>query len=314
MPGTRDFLSGKLRSRYHIEGVQVTVGSAIGTGNNTKITCDILKEKYNLLCQILSDYGQAAIAFSGGVDSTLLLKAARDALGDRVIAVTVASHFFPRREYQETVEFCREQGIRQLVCRVNELEIPGFSQNPANRCYLCKKNFFRKIQEMAREQGIGVVAEGSNLDDLGDYRPGMQAIAELGIVSPLREAGLNKAQIRELSRDLGLSAWDKPAYACLATRVPYGEEITAEKLFMVEQAEEFLGSVGFRQRRVRVHGKSARIELLPEDFARIVENGLREQVVAKFEEIGFEYVALDLKGYRTGSMNIGLNQDLTQEI
>lgn len=197
------------------------MGSAIGTGNR-KITSGILNEKYNLLCQILSDYGQAAIAFSGGVDSTLLLKAARDALGDR-------------------------------------------------------------------------------------------AIAELGIVSPLREAGLNKAQIRELSRDMGLSAWDKPAYACLATRIPYGEEITAEKLFMVEQAEEFLGSVGFRQRRVRVHGKSARIELLPEDFARIVENGLRERVVAKFGEIGFAYVALDLKGYRTGSMNIGLKQDLTQE-
>lgn len=274
-----------------------------------KITDDILKEKYTRLCQILSGYGQAAIAFSGGVDSTLLLETARDVLGDRAIAITVASRSFPEREYRETVDFCRERGIRQLVCRVDELEIPGFSQNPPDRCYLCKKNFFQRIRETAAEQGIGVVAEGSNQDDLGDYRPGLRAIAELGIVSPLREAGLHKAQIRGLSKGLGLAAWDKPAYACLATRIPYGEEITAEKLRMVERAEEFLGSVGFRQRRVRVHGRSARIELLLGEFDRIMENGLRERVVASFEEIGFDYVALDLKGYRAGSMNTGLNQD-----
>ncbi|MCM1552796.1 MAG: ATP-dependent sacrificial sulfur transferase LarE [Butyrivibrio sp.] len=279
---------------------------------NAKITDGILKEKYNILLRILSGYGHVAIAFSGGVDSTLLLQAARDALGDRAVAVTVVSHSFPEREYQETVDFCRERGIRQLVCRVNELEIEGFAQNPPERCYLCKRNFFQKIQELAREQGIGVVAEGSNLDDMGDYRPGMRAIAELGIVSPLREAGLDKAQIRALARDLGLSAWDKPAYACLATRIPYGEEITAEKLSMVEQAEELLGSAGFRQRRVRIHGRSARIELLTEDFARITENDLRERIVARFEELGFDYVALDLKGYRTGSMNTGLNRDLIQ--
>ena len=238
----------------------------------------------------------------------MLLKIAHDVLGDRAIAVTVSSAFIAHREIHEAESFCAENGIAQEVITVDESEIPHFTENPPDRCYLCKREIFSRILETARKHNITHVLDGSNVDDLGDYRPGLKALQELSIKSPLREAGLTKAEIRELSRDLGLPTWEKPSYACLASRFMYGENITREKLRMVERAEEVLQSMGFRQMRVRLHGKIARIEILPEDFSRIVQDEIRTKVYDALKDLGFSYVTLDLKGYRTGSMNETLSR------
>ena len=260
-------------------------------------------KKSELLKELLSGLGSLAVAFSGGVDSTFLLRMAREALGDKAVAITAVSDFFPARERSEAADFCAAHGIRQLVVPVRACEIEGFAENPRDRCYLCKKSLFRKFLDTAAAAGIPWVAEGSNLDDTGDYRPGLRAIEELGIRSPLREVGLTKAEIRELSRDLELPTWDKPSYACLASRFPYGETITPEKLGMVDRAEQLLLELGFRQHRVRIHGAVARIELLPEDFPRLMEPEIRQRVYDSLRADGFAYVTLDLRGYRTGSMN-----------
>jgi len=260
-----------------------------------------IEAKLARLRTLLRETGGIAIAFSSGVDSTFLLKVAHEELGERVVAVTARSHSFPKREQDEAAAFCAREGIRQVVVESEELTIPGFRQNPANRCYLCKKELFTKILEIARAEGLSAVAEGSNMDDLGDYRPGLQAVRELGIRSPLREAELTKDEIRALSRRMGLPTWNKPSFACLASRFPYGEEITAERLGRVERAEQFLMDLGFGQVRVRSHGDLARIELCSEDIPKAVEQ--REKIYAALKEFGFAYVALDLLGYRTGSMN-----------
>ncbi len=262
-----------------------------------------IRNKYDHLLEILREKKKLAVAFSGGVDSTFLLYAAKQALGDDITAFTVMSVFSPERESREAKQFCAEHGIRQVLVPVDVLKVEGIACNPVDRCYLCKKALFGKLLEMAKERGIDSVAEGSNLDDMGDYRPGMKAIGELKVLSPLREAELTKAQIRELSRAFHLPVWNKPSFACLASRFAYGETITEEKLGMVERAEELLRSLGFVQFRVRIDRKTARIEVLPEQFARLAEDAVRVRVTEELHRMGFSYVSMDLDGYRTGSMN-----------
>ena len=268
-----------------------------------------MRTKYSALKEYVQSLGSLAVAFSGGVDSTFLLKTAHDVLGDRVIAVTARSSSFPEREFQAAADFCLKEGIRHVICESEELDIEGFSQNPINRCYLCKNELLTKIWAIARQQGLAHVAEGSNLDDEGDYRPGLIAVKEQGVKSPLRHVGLNKQEIRELSREIGLPTWNKQSFACLSSRLPYGESITVAKLSMIDQAEQLLLERGFRQVRVRHHGNLARIEVDREGFALVENQTLRESIYHEFKKIGFTYVALDLLGYRMGSMNEALRED-----
>ena len=262
---------------------------------------DELHRKYQALQDDLRSLGGVVIAFSSGVDSTFLLKTAHNVLGDRCMAVTARSCSFPKRELDEAEDFCKQQGIRHTVIDSEELSVEGFAQNPKNRCYLCKRELFTKILNVAKENGLPYVAEGSNLDDNGDYRPGLTAVAELGIKSPLREANLTKAEIRQLSRELDLPTWDKQSFACLASRFVYGETITEEKLSMVDRAEQRLLDLGFHQVRVRIHGAIARIEVDPSELSKILDNA--PELNAYFQQLGFTYVTLDLGGYKMGSMN-----------
>ena len=262
-----------------------------------------LHEKYEKLRTYLKNLGGVAVAFSSGVDSTFLLRVAHDVLGDRAVAVTASSCSFPARELNEAKTYCAENGIEHIIVASEELDIDGFRQNPENRCYLCKHELFEKILKIAEEKGLPAVVEGSNMDDNGDYRPGLAAVKELGIKSPLRYAELYKAEIRELSRELGLPTWDKQSFACLSSRFVYGETISETKLGMVDKAEQLLLDMGFRQVRVRIHDKMARIEVQPQDIPRLVEEVNRETIAQKLREYGFTYVTVDLIGYRTGSMN-----------
>ncbi len=263
----------------------------------------VLQDKFGVLKDNIKEMKSVAVAYSGGVDSTFLLKAAHDVLHENAVALTARSYIHTEREFRQAVEFAQKIGARQVVIDSEELEIEGFSDNPVNRCYLCKKALFSKIGEWARQHHIRHVADGSNVDDLGDYRPGNQAAKELGVVSPLQEACLNKDEIRILSKELRLPTWDKPAFACLASRFPYGQRITREKLRQVDQGEQFLLDLGLRQARVRHHGDVARIEVSIDERIKFFDTALMDKVYEKFIRFGFTYVSLDLKGYRTGSMN-----------
>lgn len=262
-----------------------------------------LLNKYKRLIEYLTSLRSVAVAFSSGVDSTFLLYAANEALNEKVIAVTATSYTFPERELKEAKAYCEKMGIQHILVKSEELEIEGFSHNPKNRCYLCKRELFEKIQKVADTYQIDFIVEGSNLDDNGDYRPGLQAIAELGIKSPLREVGFTKEEIRELSQHFQIPTWNKQSFACLSSRFPYGDLISEKKLKMVDSAEQLLIDLGFHQLRVRIHGNMARIELDPSEFDKFMKEEIRNLVYKEFKNYGFSYITLDIRGYRTGSMN-----------
>ena len=263
-----------------------------------------LQAKVAKLQLLLKSYGSAAIAFSAGVDSTVLLKAAKEVLGpEQVLALTVQSVLVPAEEVAEAKAFCQAEGLRHTVLTLDPLLYYDVRTNPPERCYFCKRLVIDKLREAAARENIAHLLDGTNVSDGQDYRPGSQALRELRVISPLQEAGMDKADIRAYARELGLAVADKPSAACLASRIPYGEELSAAKLQRIDQAETFLRTEGFVQLRVRSHENIARIELLPADMARFMASGLYEKTVSKFKELGFTYVTLDLQGYRMGSLN-----------
>jgi len=263
-----------------------------------------LKTKTEKLEEIFRTMGRVLVAYSGGVDSTLLLKVAKDVLGDgNVLAVTALSSLYPERELTGVKKLIQTLGVRHLLIESNELEIAGFSKNPPDRCYYCKKELYGELLNLAKKESIPFIVEGSTLDDDKDHRPGRVAIQELGIRSPLKEALFTKTDVRQLSKGLSLPTWDKPSFACLASRFPYGEEITPEGLRMVDEAEDFLFRLGFKQVRVRHYQNLARIEILQEEMGRLMGGALRGKVVSHLKGIGYKYVTLDLQGFRSGSMN-----------
>lgn len=263
----------------------------------------VLQKKYQTLRAILVDMGDLIVGMSGGVDSVLLAKVAHDLLGTRALAVTADSPSLPRRELAEAEELARQIGVRHLVIKTEELNDPRYAANPTNRCYFCKSELFTRLEQLAAELGFRWLAYGENQDDQGDHRPGSRAAGEHNVRAPLKEAEFTKADIRRLAEYLGLPVWDKPAFACLGSRFPYGVEITPERLAQVEAAEDLLWTLGFEQFRVRHHAEIARIEVPPEQMGKLL--ALADRVVAEFQQLGYTYVTMDLAGYQRGSMNKG---------
>lgn len=267
----------------------------------SKVDEALANEKFGNLKNIIKAHGSALIAFSGGVDSSFLAAAARDAIGDRVVLATAISETFPKHELEVSKAFAAGLGVRQIFIESSELDIDEFKKNPKNRCYFCKKELFTKFLKMAADMGIAKVYSGANFDDLDDFRPGITAQRELGIASPLMEAKLTKNEIRWLSKNMGLSSWERPQMACLTSRFPYGVELSREKFSMVERCEDLLRTEGFAQYRVRCHGEVARIEIDPADFSKLM--AIRDKISAEFKKAGFKFVSLDIDGFRTGSFN-----------
>ncbi len=262
------------------------------------------KSKLERLNSILKEMGSCVVAYSGGVDSTFLLKVARDALGDKVASATAISATYPDDEYLQARRMAKYLGARHIIVRTRELEIEGFSDNSTQRCYYCKKELYMHLAQIAKRERLSWVVDGSNLDDENDFRPGRAAAKEMGVRSPLMEAKLTKSDIRRLSKQMGLSTWDKPSLACLASRFAYGDKISEAKLKMVDCGEKFLKSFGIKQVRLRHHGDIARIEVWGKDMRKFLNKDFREKIISKLKRLGYRYVTLDLEGYRTGSMNL----------
>jgi len=264
---------------------------------------DPLQAKYEALQQTLAEMGGVVIGFSGGVDSTFLLKVAHDVLNSQALAVIGISETYPEREYREALQLAKQIGVRTRVVHTEETDRRKFLENPPDRCYYCKTELFTKLRQIAAEEGLAHIADGTHAEDVRDFRPGLRALREQAVRSPLREVGLTKLEIRQLSQRLGLPTWDKPSFACLSSRFPYGFGIDKEKLKMVDAAENVLRDFSFRVFRVRHYGDTARIEVSPNEIARFADAALRAAIVKKLKELGYTYITLDLEGYRTGSMN-----------
>jgi len=285
--------------------------------NSLKMTINEISSqtltKYEKLTALLRKMGKVVVAFSGGVDSTFLLKAAHDVLQDNVLAVIGSSETYPQREKAEALSLVREMGVRYLVIETTELNNPDFVNNSPQRCYYCKKELFSKMKKIAETEGIPYILDGSNYEDSQDFRPGIKAAVELGIRSPLKEVGLKKEEIRKLSKKLALSTWNKPSFACLSSRFPYYTKIESSSLKQVDRAEELLRNLSFSQFRVRHYQQMARIEISSDEFSKIMEPTIRDKIISSFKKLGYIYITLDLEGYRSGSMNEPLAEDVKRK-